>query len=52
MAERTLEELAFPYLAEDQIAIIAKAAKPRRCGEGEILFNIGDLTWTFSIFDF
>ena len=35
MPERTLQDLAFPRLTDEQIAIIAKTAKLKRCEEGQ-----------------
>lgn len=49
MSERTLQDLAFPHLADDQITTITKAAKLRRCADGDVLYSAGDMGMKFYV---
>ncbi|MGE5610303.1 MAG: Crp/Fnr family transcriptional regulator, partial [Bacillota bacterium] len=49
MPERTLQDLAFPQLTDEQIAVIAKTARLKSCEDGRILFNVGDTGMKFYV---
>lgn len=49
MAERTLQDLAFPRLTDEQIAIIAKSARLKCCNEGDTLFDLGETGMKFYV---
>lgn len=49
MAERTLQDLAFPRLTDEQIGIIARTARLKSCPDGEVLFKVGDTQMKFYV---
>jgi thioredoxin reductase (NADPH) len=49
MADRTLQDLAFPRLTDEQIAIVAKTARLKRFEDGHVLFKCGETAMKFYV---